>query len=75
MCEPGHRRHRFGNSFCEHIHLPLQINQEGVQPPSPNDFIVLSEIWVLCRVTTPPKHNEWGPILYGKIRSAEIKYF
>ena len=38
VCEPWHRRHRLGNSFCECSHLSLQVNQEGVRPPSPSDF-------------------------------------
>ena len=38
MYEPGYRRHGLGYPLGECGNLPLEVDQEGVQPPSSDDL-------------------------------------
>ena len=38
MYEPGYRRHGLGDPLGECGDLPLEVDQEGVRPPSSNDL-------------------------------------
>ena len=38
MYEPGYRRHGLGDPLGECGDLPLEVDQEGVQPPFSNDL-------------------------------------
>ena len=38
MHEPWYRRHGFGDPLGECGDLPLEVDQEGVRPPSSNDL-------------------------------------
>ena len=38
MHEPGYRRNGLGDPLGECSNLPLEVDQEGVQPPSSNDL-------------------------------------
>ena len=36
--EPGYLRHGLGDPLGECVNLPLEVDQEGVRPPSSNDL-------------------------------------
>ena len=38
MYEPGYRRHSLGDPLGKCGHLPLEVDQEGVRPPSSDDL-------------------------------------
>ena len=53
------------NPLGECGHLPLEVDQEGVRPPSSDDLDGAVGIWAWWRVMATPERKEWEPISWA----------
>ena len=62
--EPGYPRHGLGYPLCECGDLPLEVYQEGIRPPPPNDFDGAVGEPISCAWNP----RRWNPILRAVAR-------
>ena len=66
VTEPGNKGHGRCDAYSEGCNLPLEVNEESIRAPPPNDLDgVFTDAREMKSHAPPPDRREWEPISWG----------